>query len=118
MKILITGGAGFIGSNLARYMINKYPQHDFIIFDKLTYAGNLDNLKDLENKNNYSFVQGDICDLNFLVYLLKEIEVVIHLAAESHVDNSIGNSLEFTKSNALGTHILLEASRLSNIKKF
>jgi len=118
MNILITGAAGFIGSNFARYMVNKYPEHKFIIFDKLTYAGNLENLKDLEGKSNYYFVKGDVCDLNFLTHLLKGIDVVFHLAAESHVDNSIGNSIEFTKTNTYGTHVLLEAAHLNKVKKF
>lgn len=118
MRILITGGAGFIGSNFTRYMVNKYPQHHFIVYDKITYAGNLNNLKDLSDKKNYEFIQGDVCDLSFLIHLLKNIDVVFHLAAESHVDNSIGNSLEFNKSNSYGTHVLLEACRFNNIKKF
>jgi dTDP-glucose 4,6-dehydratase len=115
---MITGGAGFIGSNFAKYMVKKYPEHEFIVYDKLTYAGNLDNLRDLKNKSNFKFVKGDVCDLNFLLHILKDVDVVFHLAAESHVCNSIGDSLEFTKSNTYGTHVLLEASRLSNIKKF
>jgi len=118
MKILITGGAGFIGSNFVRYMVNKYPEHKFLVFDKLTYAGNLDNLKDIESKENYHFIHGDVCDLNFMVYILKYVDVVFHLAAESHVDNSIGNSLEFTRTNALGTHVILEAARINGVKKF
>jgi len=119
MKILITGGAGFMGSNFTRFMVNKYPQHEFINFDKLTYAGNLENLRDIENKPNYNFIRGDVCDLNFLCYVLKDVEVVFHFAAESHVDHSIEGSLGFTKTNTLGTHILLEAVRKSlKIKRF
>jgi dTDP-glucose 4,6-dehydratase len=117
MKIVITGGAGFMGSNFVRYMVNKYPQHQFINFDKLTYAGNLENLRDIESKENYRFIRGDVCDLNFLCHLFKDVDVLFHFAAESHVDNSIGNSLEFTKSNAYGTHVLLEAAKVSNIKR-
>src|SRR3989344_2795493 len=118
MKILITGGAGFIGSNFAKYMVKKYPQHHFMVYDKLTYSGNLENLKEIEKSQNYSFVKGDVCDLNFLSHVLKDVDVVFHLAAESHVGNSIGNSIEFTRSNTLGTHVLMEAARLNSIKKF
>jgi dTDP-glucose 4,6-dehydratase len=118
MKILITGGAGFIGSNVVRHFVNKYPEHQIINYDKLTYAGNLENLKDIEKKPNYKFICGDICDFKTLKELLKDIDAVIHLAAESHVDNSIGNSLIFTMSNVYGTHALLEAARINNIKKF
>jgi dTDP-glucose 4,6-dehydratase len=117
MKIVITGGAGFIGSNFIRHMVNKYPQHDFINFDKLTYAGNLDSLKDLDNKDNYSFVRGDICDFNFLAHLLRDVDCLIHLAAESHVDNSFESSLIFTQSNTYGTHVLMEVARQCNIKR-
>jgi len=118
MKMLITGGAGFIGSNFARYMVKKYPEHEFTVFDKLTYAGNLENILEIRDKQNYKFVRGDVCDLNFLTYILKDTDVVFHLAAESHVDNSIGNSLEFTKTNAYGTHVLMEAAHLNKIKRF
>ena len=117
MKILITGGSGFMGSNFIRYMINKYPNYKFINFDKLTYAGNLNNLKDIQNKKNYRFIKGDVCDLNFLCYLLRDVDCIFHFAAESHVDHSIGNSLEFTKTNTFGTHVLLEAARFCNVKK-
>lgn len=118
MKILVTGGAGFMGSHFLRYMVNKYPQHQFINFDKLTYAGNLKNVKDLEGKKNYKFIKGDICDLNLLKHIMKEVEVIFNFAAESHVDNSIFGSLEFTKTNTLGTHMLLEVARNCDIKKF
>lgn len=118
MNILITGGAGFMGSNFVRFMVNKYPQYNFINYDKLTYAADLKNLKDIENKRNYKFVKGDVCDFKLLAKLLKNIDYVVHLAAESHVDNSIGNSLIFTTSNTYGTHVLLEAARLNKIKKF
>ena len=118
MKILITGGAGFIGSNFVRYFVKKYPQYQIVNYDKLTYAGNLENLKEIEDYPNYEFVKGDVCDLNFLMHLLQDCDAVIHFAAESHVDNSIGNSLEFTKSNTYGTHVLLEAAKANNIKRF
>jgi len=118
VNILITGGAGFMGSDFVRFMVSKYPKYNFINYDKLTYAADLKNLKDIENKENYKFVVGDVCDFKLLVNILKDIDCVIHLAAESHVDNSIGNSLIFTMSNTYGTHVLLEAARLNNIKKF
>ena len=118
MKILITGGAGFMGSNFVRLMVNKYPEHEIINYDKLTYAADLGSLDDIKSKKNYKFVKGDVADFKFLVKFTKDIDCVIHLAAESHVDNSIGNSLIFTMSNTYGTHALLEAARLNNIKKF
>jgi len=118
MKILVTGGAGFMGSNFIRFMVNKYPQHQIINYDKLTYAADLRNLDDIKHKKNYKFVKGDVCNFKFLVKFLKEVDCIIHLAAESHVDNSIGNSLIFTTSNTYGTHVLLEAARLNNVKKF
>ncbi len=118
MNVLITGGAGFMGSDFARFMANKYHQHNFIIYDKLTYAGDIRNLKDIQDKPNYKFVKGDVCDFKFLIGILKDVDCIFNLAAESHVDNSIGNSLIFTMSNTYGTHVLLEAARLNNIKKF
>ena len=118
MKILLTGGAGFIGSNFVRHMVNKYPQHEITNYDKLTYAGDVGNLDDIKDKKNYSFVKGDVCDFKGLMKLLKGFDCVIHLAAESHVDNSIGDSFIFTMSNTYGTHVLLEAARLNSIKKF
>lgn len=118
MKILITGGAGFMGSSFIRHICNRYPQHKIINLDKLTYAADLRNLKYIKNKKNYRFIKGDVCNFKLLMKILKDVDSVVHLAAESHVDNSIGNSLIFTMSNAYGTHVLLEASRLSNIKRF
>ncbi len=118
MKIFITGGAGFMGSNFVRHMVGKYPYYEFINYDKLTYAADLRNLKDIENRKNYRFVKGDVCDFNLLMKLLKGVDAIVHLAAESHVDNSIGNSLIFTMSNTYGTHVLLEAARLNNVKRF
>ena len=116
MNILITWGAGFIGSNFIRYFIKKYPNYYITNFDKLTYAGNLKNLEWIDKKN-YTFIKGDVCNLDFLISVLKDIDVVIHFAAESHVDVSIGNSLIFTKSNTYGTHVLLEACRVCKVKK-
>jgi dTDP-glucose 4,6-dehydratase len=113
MKILITGGAGFIGSHVVRLFVNKYPQYTIVNLDKLTYAGNLANLKDVEGKPNYEFIRGDIIDDNFLNKLFKDYQFdgVIHLAAESHVDRSISNPLSFVYTNVIGTVNLLNAAR-------
>jgi dTDP-glucose 4,6-dehydratase len=111
--ILITGGAGFIGSHVVRLFVNKYPEYKIVNLDKLTYAGNLENLKDVENAPNYSFVKGDIVDAAFIDRLFKEnnFDGVIHLAAESHVDRSIANPLAFVETNVIGTLNLLNAVR-------
>ena len=110
-KILITGGAGFIGSHVVRRFVNKYPDYHIFNLDALTYAGNLENLKDIESKANYSFLHGDISDEAFINSIFEEhkFEAVIHLAAESHVDRSITDPLAFAKTNILGTIILLNA---------
>jgi len=112
-KVLITGGAGFIGSHVVRLFVNKYPNYQIVNLDKLTYAGNLANLKDVESKSNYSFVKGDIVDADFINKLFAEhkFDSVIHLAAESHVDRSISNPLEFVMTNVIGTVNLLNAAR-------
>jgi dTDP-glucose 4,6-dehydratase len=112
-KILVTGGCGFIGSHLLRYLVNKYPGYLIVNFDALTYAGNLDNVKDLEDKQNYAFEKGDICQPESLKTAFKRyhIDTVIHLAAESHVDRSIGNSYPFVKTNIEGTWNVLETAR-------
>lgn len=109
MKILITGGAGFIGSHLVRIFVNKYPEYHIYNLDELTYAGNLENLKDIESKYNYTFLKGDITDEEFIKKLFEEYQFdsVIHLAAESHVDRSISDPLRFAKTNVLGTIVLL-----------
>lgn len=118
MKIMVTGGAGFMGSHFVRFMLNKYPEHEILNYDKLTYAADLRNLDDIKKNRNYQFAEGDVCDFKLLMKLLRGVDCVVHLAAESHVDNSIGNSLIFTMSNTYGTHVLLEAARLNQIKKF
>ncbi len=114
-KILITGGAGFIGSHVVRLFVNKYPNYQIVNLDKLTYAGNLLNLKDIQDKPNYSFIKGDITDAGFINEFFTEhkFDGVIHLAAESHVDRSISNPLEFVMTNVIGTVNLLNAAKAS-----
>jgi dTDP-glucose 4,6-dehydratase len=112
-KILITGGAGFIGSHVVRLFVNKYTDSTIVNLDKLTYAGNLENLKDIEDKANYKFVKGDITDAGFIntLFETEQFDTVIHLAAESHVDRSISNPIEFVMTNVIGTVNLLNAAR-------
>ena len=114
-SILITGGAGFIGSHLVRLMVDKYPQYRIVNLDKLTYAGNLANLKEVENRPNYAFVREDICDFDGMRRLFAdyEVEAVIHLAAESHVDRSIKDPFAFAQTNVMGTLSLLQAAKLA-----
>src|SRR6187431_2537439 len=114
-NILITGGAGFIGSHVVRLFVNKYPDYRIINLDKLTYAGNLANLRDIENKPNYKFIKGDIVYAGFINKLFAEhqFNAVVHLAAESHVDRSITNPLEFVFTNVVGTVNLLNAAKAS-----
>lgn len=114
-KILITGGAGFIGSHVIRLFVNKYPAYTIVNLDALTYAGNLENLRDIENAPNYSFVKGDITDEAFIDQLFADqsFDAVIHLAAESHVDRSILDPLSFVKTNVIGTAVLLNAAKKS-----
>lgn len=111
--ILVTGGAGFIGSHVVRLLVNKYPAYRIINLDKLTYAGNLNNLSDVEHADNYAFVKGDITDAGFITSLFEEhrFDMVVHLAAESHVDRSIANPIEFVITNVVGTCVLLNAAR-------
>lgn len=109
-KILVTGGAGFIGSDFIRYILESDSSLEVINLDKLTYAGNLENLTDVSNKKNYHFVQGDICDRDLVNDLIKQVDLIVHFAAESHVDRSIADGSDFIKTNIEGTGVLLEAA--------
>lgn len=130
MKLLITGGAGFIGSNFIRYMIPRYPQYQIINLDLLTYAGNLENLNEIENHSNYQFIRGDICNRKLLEELVsgknaqhaglppEPVDVIVNFAAESHVDRSIANSDPFIRTNVTGTQVLLEIARKYGVRKY
>jgi len=118
MKILVTGGAGFIGSNFIIYMMKKYPDYKIVNLDKLTYAGNLENLKSIVNNSNYRFIQGDICDRKTIEKAMKGCDIVVHFAAESHVDRSISGPAVFIQTNVIGTEVLLEVAQELQIKRF
>lgn len=111
MRLLITGGAGFIGSNFIRHMLNKYPDYEIINLDKLTYAGNRDNLKDLKGNPRHTFVKGDICNPKVVDWLAARADVIVNFAAESHVDRSILSAGQFIQTDVYGTYVLLEAAR-------
>jgi dTDP-glucose 4,6-dehydratase len=117
-RYLVTGGAGFIGSNFIRYMLQKHEDIQMINLDKLTYAGNPDNLKDLAKDKRYTFVKGDICDASLVDSLMPKVQVVVHFAAESHVDRSIGKPEDFIQTDIFGTFVLLEAARKHGIDRF
>ena len=120
MKYLVTGGAGFIPSNYLHYVVNKYPEDYFVCLDALTYAGNYNNIKELEGKPNYKFVKGDITDREFVYKLFEEekFDVVINMAAESHVDNSIKDPEVFLRTNIIGTEVLMDACLKYGIKRY
>ncbi len=117
-RFLVTGGAGFIGSNYIRYLLQKYDDVAVVNLDKLTYAGNLDNLREVEKHPRYRFVQGDICDAMLVDELMDETDVVVNFAAESHVDRSIGKPDDFIRTDVFGTFVLLEAARFHRVRKF
>lgn len=116
MKLLVTGGAGFIGSNFVRYWLNTHSKDEVIILDKLTYAGHLENLQGIPKNGEFSFVQGDICDAGLVSDVIRGVDVVVHFAAETHVDRSIVGQGEFLRTNVWGTYVLLEEARKSSIK--
>ena len=120
MKILVTGGAGFIGGNFVHYMVDKYPEYQIVNLDLLTYAGNLETLKPVEDKPNYKFVKGDIADREFIMDLFakEQFDVVVNFAAESHVDRSITDPGIFVRTNVLGTTVLLDAARTYGVKRY
>ena len=120
MKFLVTGGAGFIGSNFMHYEVKKYQEDKFVCLDALTYAGNYNNIKDLESYDNFKFVHGDITDREFIekLFLEEKFDIVINFAAESHVDNSIKNPSIFLTTNIIGTSVLMDACRKYGIKRY
>lgn len=118
MKLMVTGGAGFIGSNFIRYIFKKYPSYQILNLDKLTYAGNLDNLADVQTSANYRFVKGDITDQELMINLAKEVDVIINFAAESHVDRSIDDPLAFIRTDIEGTFSLIQAARQANHARY
>jgi dTDP-glucose 4,6-dehydratase len=116
--ILVTGGAGFIGSNFIHYWLKHHPEDHLLNLDALTYAGNLANLQTVTNHSNYHFVQGNICDRPLVNQLMKDVDIVVHFAAESHVDRSILDPALFLETNVIGTQVLLEAALKNKIKRF
>lgn len=118
IKILVTGGAGFIGSNFIHYMLKKYPDYQIVNLDKLTYAGNLNNLRDIENNPRYKFIKGDICNPKIVDQIMEDVDWVVNFAASTHVDRSILNPYEFVKTNVLGVDVLLESAKKHKVKKF
>jgi len=118
MRILVTGGAGFIGSNFIRYVLAKNKSCEIVNLDKLSYAGNLENLRDIEENGNYTFIKGDICNHRTVEKAIKGCDFVVNFAAESHVDRSIHGADEFVMSNIFGTNVLLEKARMTGVSKF
>lgn len=117
-KLLVTGGCGFIGSNFIRYWLKKYPTDKIINLDKLTYAGHLSSTRDYKNNKNYKLIKGDICDIKTVEKAMRDVDVVVHFAAESHVDRSIKDPNVFTKTNIIGTLNLLNIALANNVKRF
>lgn len=118
MKLLVTGGAGFIGSNFIHYWLRTHPEDSIVNLDKITYAGNVENLKDVAENPQYTFIQGDICDPEVVDRSMDGIDTVVHFAAETHVDRSIMDPAIFAKTNVLGTQVLLESAMKNGIKRF
>lgn len=120
MNLFVTGGAGFIGSNFVRYIIEKYPKYNVVNYDLLTYAGNLENLTDLESIENYSFIKGDIGNKELVDHIVKahSIDIIVNFAAESHVDRSITDPAVFSQTNVLGTQTLLDVAKDNDIQKY
>lgn len=118
MKLLVTGGAGFIGANFILYWMVHHPEDQIVNFDKLTYAGNLENLRSVEKNPNYTFIKGDICNPDEVANAMQDIDTIVHFAAESHVDRSIAEPSLFVLTNVLGTQILLDAALKHNVKRF
>ena len=118
MKILVTGGAGFIGSNFILYWLKNYPNDQIVNLDRLTYAGNLENLKEVEKNSNYKFINGNICDVNIVDRAMAGIDTIVHFAAESHVDRSIKKPQDFVITNVVGTQVLLDVALKYNAKRF
>lgn len=118
MKLLVTGGAGFIGSNFILYWLRNHPTDQIVNFDKLTYAGNLENLKEVQNNPNYSFTKGDICDPFHVDAVMMDVDMVVHFAAESHVDRSIMEPASFVLTNIVGTQVLLDSALKHGVKRF
>lgn len=118
MKVLVTGGAGFIGSNFIIYWIRNHPEDEIVNLDLLTYAGNLRNLKDVDESSNYKFIKGDICDPETVGKAMEGIDIVVHFAAETHVDHSIRRPSTFVMTNVIGTQVLLNAALQNNVKRF
>ncbi|HJY98786.1 MAG TPA: GDP-mannose 4,6-dehydratase, partial [Patescibacteria group bacterium] len=118
MKLLVTGGAGFIGSNFIRYWLKHHPEDSIVNLDKLTYAGHLSSTKDYQDNKNYTFVKGDVCDASVVSEAMKDAEVVVHFAAETHVDRSITGPKVFLETNVVGTQVLLDAALEAKVKRF
>jgi dTDP-glucose 4,6-dehydratase len=117
-RILVTGGCGFIGSNFIRYILDRYPEYKIVNLDKLTYAGNIKNLKDIQDNPHYRFVKGDICDVDIVKGLVKDSDIIVNFAAQTHVDRSIVAADDFLETNVHGTYALLEAARECKIQRF